>query len=224
MARCAVVGVMIGLLGIGAAAQAADDRLLDELGEDQAVESGREMLDCVLGVPDLSGPGIDWALSVRVVPAFESEALLFLRKKGARVEGGITYPEGYRLADALAGSLSAGSKTVTCGEARRRLVVERLRTDGDKCGGLLRLARNFEAQHWPAVPNPGLVSDATLYEVRVQGFRDEARLVLQGSGHRGSAESGHPMIEWSKEAYRVLRSECTSARKSAGPEAKAVRE
>ncbi len=198
------VGWALALAVAAVGVRAVESAVSKEAGpiETGPIETGAELIDCVMPMADLSGPGIRWSVSVRVIPAFDPEWLLMMSRDDA---GGtvaeIARPDGFRIGD----SLSKLPPKSSCIAARSALRVKRCTTDSTRSATLRRLADDFEKHRWPALPNPGLTFDAPRYDVRVQGFQDEVRLLLHD---RGGART-HPVVRWATAVRKATEDDCT---------------
>lgn len=169
------------------------------------LESGRELLDCVLPLRDVYEVGQKWAVAVRIVPAFQSEWLLTMaRDQDGRVTAEVSAPNGYQVAGQLQ-KLSGDGRGPTCARAQAALKIERCKFDSAKLPELTKAADMLEEQKWPARPQSGWVPDATMYEFRLTGFISEHRLLVQGpTDRKPTTTRDHPAVLWSEDLYHLL--------------------
>jgi hypothetical protein len=193
----AIAWILSGALAAGAL---ADDHTLMPL------ESGRDLIECVLPIPDLRATG-KWAATARVIPAFEPEwSVSLTRGAKGEVHAEVTVPDGFRISDQYA-RLSDQYPHLSCEKAQQELKMRRCDFDDRRYPALRAFAGRLEGQRWPAVPEQGRLYDATLYEVRVQAFWDETRILIQGPVDRRAATRawrGHPIVSWTEDLYRLL--------------------
>jgi hypothetical protein len=174
----------------------------------QDLASSIEALDCVLPMPDLPRLGKRWVATLRVIPAFEPEWWVAItRESTGDVRATVKSPGDVRIADQFE-RLSAQGGVVECERLIGTLRLSECTVTDKEVPALRAAADKLEKQRWPAKPNPGLVVDATWYEVRMQGYTDEARLLVQGPTDRraATAKHWHPVVAWTEDLRRILAS------------------
>jgi hypothetical protein len=84
------------------------------------------------------------------------------------------------------------------------MAVTQCAFDSESTPRVEELAEALEEQIWPAMPKPGLIFDATRYEIKIEGFQDEIFLFVHGPDAGPEEIDVHPAILWAKDLRSVL--------------------
>jgi len=178
------------------------------------LESGEDMLDCLLPPGEVWKPGDEWVLTARVVPASESEwRLTIVRESAGNIRLELSWPKGFRIWSEFY-RLSGSDSAPTCDQLRQDLAARHLEighceTDVEATPALRAPVELLDNQRWPAAPDSGIILHPTEYDVSVQSVAESVRLVTQGPEDLASLEGTgwHPIITWI-EGIKALLSTC----------------
>jgi hypothetical protein len=97
---------------------------------------------------------------------------------------------------------------VTCGELRESVSLTTCRKSNRELKILSQRADELERQSWPAVPNKGLVFDATTYTGTVRTFSEDTALSVQVPPEPVSPGKWHPFAGWTERFLSDLTQAC----------------
>jgi hypothetical protein len=178
------------------------------------IQSGEDMLDCLLPIEKTWEPGDEWVLTARVVPASESEwRLTIVRESAGNMTVGLSWPKGFRIWSEFS-RLPKSETAPTCDQLRqdmaaRHLEIGHCETDVEETPALREAVEILDNQRWPALPDSGIILHGTDYDVWIQAAAESVHLVTQGPEDLATLDGTgwHPMISWI-ERVRALVPSC----------------
>jgi hypothetical protein len=172
------------------------------------LNSPDQLRDCVLPLRDLSEAGVRWGMSARVTPANGAEWLLTMRQADSGEAAATLIAVGGQSLLRRFEEFPAGAQ-LTCDGASRVVDTKVRSWTSPKCRPLTKVSRELERLQWRVLPSGGLVFDATLVEVRMQGIVEEKRVLIQSKLPDGLPDED-PLARWVWRARSVLERECPS--------------
>jgi hypothetical protein len=155
--------------------------------DEAVIESGVELLDCVMPVVTEITPNQNWVLIGRKAPPFERETLVeIINYEDGHTTLKVSVPSDGRILD------TDLSVPATCGDSRKRVVMHSCELSSVSSRALREVAVTYRRQRWPIPSDASEFVHGTWYSIAAADRQNTIRLEMVERSELLKRSERHP--------------------------------